>query len=99
MYFGAPFSLPGQGIMVVTNSQEPTKTQHCVRHLAAHLVDHHSIDRADLLIVHTVDGGAFNLVAADESSSFACFRNDAKTPLWIAPVSSTRSMHVPFRLP
>lgn len=53
--------------------REAPETQHGVRDLAALLVDHYSFDRTNLLAVSAVNGGAFDLVAADQGASFALF--------------------------
>ena len=57
--------------MVVADSEKAAVSDHRVGDLAGHLVDHHAFDAADLLLVGAVDGGAFDLVAADEREGLA----------------------------
>src|SRR3954463_5320369 len=64
---------PGQRIVVLSDPHEAAKRQHGIGNLAAYLVDHHAFDLADLLAVGAVDGGTFDLVAADERDGFTFF--------------------------
>src|SRR5690348_12658218 len=63
--------LPGQGIVVVAEAEEAAEAEHGIGHAPADLVDHHALDRADLVVVGTVHRGAFDLVAADQISELA----------------------------
>jgi hypothetical protein len=47
--------------VIVSDAQEAAEAENRVRHPAADLVDHHALDRADLLSVGAIDGGAFDL--------------------------------------
>src|SRR6185312_6751388 len=57
--------------MVVADAQEAAEAQYRVGHPAAQLVDHHALDRPDLLIIGTIHRGALDLVAADQISGLA----------------------------
>src|SRR6185312_3793407 len=63
--------LPGQGIVIVAEPEETAEAEHGVGHPAADLVDHDALDRADLALVRTIDGGALDLVAADQIAELA----------------------------
>src|SRR5262249_45984454 len=63
--------LPGQGIVIVAETQETAEAEHRVGHPSADLVNHHPLDRADLGVVGTEHGSAFDLVAADQIAELA----------------------------
>ena len=54
--------LPRKRIMIVSNAEKSTKSQHAVRDFAAHLVDHHPLDRTNALIVGAINSRPFHLV-------------------------------------
>jgi hypothetical protein len=55
---------PGYRIIVFAHSQKTAKRHNCVRHLAAYLVDHHSLHGSDVAIIGTVNSGSLDLVTA-----------------------------------
>src|SRR5258705_1799674 len=57
--------------MVVADAKEAAEAQCRVGLLAAQLVDHHALDRPDLLIIGTKHRGALDLVAADQIAGLA----------------------------
>src|SRR3954467_5715577 len=75
--------LPRKRIVIVSNAEEATKSQHRVSDFAAHLVDHHPFDRTDALAVGAINGRPFDLVAADQIACFPFFVSHALPPLMI----------------
>src|SRR5215471_3724609 len=57
---------PFHRIVVPLHGQKPAGMHHRVGDLSAHLVEHQPLDRADLLAVAAVYGGAFHMVAGDQ---------------------------------
>ena len=51
--------LPWQPVVVIANSEDAAEAEHGIRYPAAHLVDHHPLDRSDLLVVSAINGGSF----------------------------------------
>jgi hypothetical protein len=49
--------------MIISNPEETAEPEHRVGDLAADLVDHHPFDRADALIVGTIDGSPFDTLS------------------------------------
>ena len=60
--------------MVIADTEKAAEGEHGVRHLAALLVDHDALDRADLVVIGAIDRSSFDLVAADQVTSFVCFQ-------------------------
>src|ERR1043166_8734958 len=72
---------PGDRIGVVADAQKAAKAEHGIRHLAASLVDHDTLDGPHLLALGVIDCRAFHFVAADESSGLPRFCCHGSTPL------------------
>jgi hypothetical protein len=51
--------------VIIADPEEASKAEHGIRDFAAQLIDHHALDRADLIPACTIDCGAFHLIAAD----------------------------------
>src|SRR4029079_19233448 len=51
--------------------------EHGVGHPAALLVDHDTLDRADLVAIGAVDRSSLDLVVADQVAGFVCFQRHA----------------------
>src|SRR6185436_15239922 len=73
--------LPGQWIVVVADAEKSTEGEHGVRHPAALLVDHHALDRADLVLIGAIDRSSLDLVAADQVTGFVCFQGHRFPPV------------------
>jgi hypothetical protein len=63
--------LPGQRVMIVADAEKTTEPKDCIAYLTAELVDHHSLDCPDLVVVGSVNGGSFDLVAAYQIARFS----------------------------
>src|SRR2546423_12350130 len=66
---------PGHWVVVFANAHEPAKRDHGIRHFAADLVNHNALKASDLLVVRPVEGGAFDLVAADQGHGLTAIIN------------------------
>jgi hypothetical protein len=53
--------------------QEAAEAQDGIGHPSALFFDHHTLDRADLLTIGTVNGCTFDLVAANQAAGFTLF--------------------------
>ena len=60
--------IPRDRVVIFTHPEEATETNNRVSDLAAHLVDHQPLNRTNLISIGAVNGGAVNLVAADQLS-------------------------------
>ena len=65
--------VPGEGIMIVSDTKKATKAQNRVRDLPGPLVDHDALDRTDLRVIPLVNRSALNFVAADQANCFSFF--------------------------
>lgn len=62
--------VPGQWMVVVADAKEPAKRHDGILGLARSLIDHTVKDRAELIALTVVNGGAFHLVGGDQSIGF-----------------------------
>src|SRR5262249_32889338 len=56
--------------MLLGHSEEASEAQDRIRDLAAHLVDHHSLDPSDPLVVDIVHLGSFDSIARNQMVGF-----------------------------
>src|SRR5262249_18722153 len=66
---------PRRRIVVLADAEKAAVAQDRIGDLAAHLVEHHALDLADLLVIGAVDRGALDLVAADQRGGLAGFES------------------------
>lgn len=57
---------PRNWIVIFSNSEKSTKAKDGESDLTADLFNHHALDLANLLLVSAIDGGALDLIAADQ---------------------------------
>jgi hypothetical protein len=56
-------------MLLLADAEEAAERHHGVDRLAADLVDHDVLDRAEMLAVHVVDVGAVDLVGGDQGAA------------------------------
>src|SRR5512132_4028513 len=79
---------PWHGVKIFTHTQEPAKAQNSVGYFAAHLVDHHALDRADFFAVQTVHCSPFHLIAANQRRCFSLVNRACRCRHFILPLLS-----------
>src|SRR5450830_181351 len=64
---------PGHWIKVLAHSHETAEAENGIRNLAAELVYHYPFELTDLLLVRSVNGRPFHLIAGDQGDGFLRF--------------------------
>jgi hypothetical protein len=62
---------PGKRVVFLAEPHEAAEAHDRIGHLAGALLDHHALDRSDLLTVRAADRRSLDLVAGDEAVGFA----------------------------
>jgi len=62
---------PGKRVVFLAEPHEAAEAHDRIGHFAGPLLDHHALDRPDLLTVRAADGRSLDLVAGDQALGFA----------------------------